>query len=50
VVALEGIWNEVTRDLPCFTLCGYDTSRLHDDTADRWSCACAEHAVGSRAR
>ena len=50
VIALESLWNSVTRTLPFFTLCGYSTaSRLHEQTGP-WFDACAEHSAVSHAR
>ena len=49
VIALESLWNNLTRSLPFFTLCGYATSCFHDGVPDLWSGACAEHWALSHA-
>jgi hypothetical protein len=48
-IALEEEWNVITHDRPFFTMCGYATSCFHDDSAIRWTCACAEHWAVSQA-
>jgi CheY-like chemotaxis protein len=49
-IALETHWDALTRGLPFFTLCGYDSSRFQQATPDLWSRTCAAHwAVVSQA-
>lgn len=49
VIALESLWNTLTRSLPFLTLCGYPTSCFHDGVPSLWSGACAEHWALSHA-
>jgi len=42
---LERTWDQLTRDLPFFTVCGYHTSCFSDDVPDVWSNACAPHSA-----
>jgi hypothetical protein len=43
--ALERGWDELTQDLPFFTVCGYPTSCFNDGIPDLWSNACAVHSA-----
>ncbi|HSL71667.1 MAG TPA: hypothetical protein VK864_15580, partial [Longimicrobiales bacterium] len=49
-VALESLWNRLTRDLPFLTLCGYETSCFHEGVPNLWPGVWAEHAALSHAR
>ena len=49
-IALESLWNELTRDLPFLTLCGYASSCFHDGVPGLWSGACTEHRALSHAK
>jgi CheY-like chemotaxis protein len=49
-IALERIWNDLTRGLPFLTLCGYNASCFHDGVPDFWSDTSAEHSVLSHAK
>jgi hypothetical protein len=49
-IALERLWNEVTRGRPFLTVCGYASSCFHDAVPDFWSDACAEHWALSHAK
>jgi DcmR-like sensory protein len=42
-IALERLWDSLTRDLPFLTVCGYDASALSDSGPDVWSAICAPH-------
>ena len=42
---LERGWDELTQDLPFFTVCGYPTSCFNDGVPDLWSNACAAHSA-----
>jgi DNA-binding NarL/FixJ family response regulator len=42
-IALERLWDSLTRDLPFLTVCGYDTPALYDSGPDVWSNVCAPH-------
>jgi len=46
---IERIWNDLTRDRPFLTACGYNLSCFQDGDRDRWSSISAEHAVVSHA-
>ena len=49
-VALESHWNDLTRDLPFLTICGYSTSCFHRRGVPHlWRDACAEHGALSHA-
>ena len=48
-LAVESHWNELTRDLPFFTLCGYSTSCFKGDVPELWSSACDAHWALSHA-
>jgi DNA-binding NarL/FixJ family response regulator len=48
-VAVENLWDTLTRDLPFFTLCGYPTSCFHQGASTLWPDACAVHAFLSHA-
>ena len=49
-IALERLWNEVTRGLPFLTVCGYGSSCFHDAAPDFWSDVCTEHWALSHAK
>jgi two-component system nitrate/nitrite response regulator NarL len=49
VIAVERLWNTLTHDLPCFTLCGYPTTCFHSRVPDLWSGVCTEHWALSHA-
>lgn len=49
-IALERLWNEVTRGLPFLTVCGYGSSCFHDGAPNLWSDVCAEHWALSHAK
>jgi CheY-like chemotaxis protein len=49
VVALESLWNSLTRGLPFVTLCGYEASCFHDGVPHLWPSVCAEHWALSHA-
>jgi CheY-like chemotaxis protein len=42
-IALERLWDSLTRDLPFLTVCGYDTPALDDSGPDVWTGVCAPH-------
>jgi len=44
-IALERLWDSLTRDLPFLTVCGYDTTALSDTGPDVWTNVCAPHRV-----
>ena len=48
-IALENLWNTLTRDLPFFTLCGYPTSCFRDGEHELWSAVRDEHWALSHA-
>lgn len=48
-IALESMWNTLTRDLPFFTLCGYPTACLRDAGPELWPAVCHEHWALSHA-
>ena len=49
-IALESLWNELTRDLPFLTLCGYASSCFQDGVPGLWASACTEHRALSHAK
>ena len=49
VIALERLWNTLTRELPFVTLCAYGTSCFHDGVPELWPAVCAEHLALSHA-
>ena len=49
MIALERLWDTLTRDLPFLTLCGYGTSCFHDGERDLWADACNAHRMLSHA-
>jgi CheY-like chemotaxis protein len=49
-MALERLWNELTRDLPFLTLCGYASSCFQNGVPGLWSGACTEHRALSHAK
>lgn len=49
MIALESLWNTLTRDLPFLTVCGYASSCFHDGVPGLWAAACAEHRTLSHA-
>src|SRR5262245_10289260 len=42
-IALERLWDSLTRDLPFLTVCGYDKPGLYDCGPDVWTGVCAPH-------
>lgn len=46
-IALERHWNELTRELPFFTLCGYASVCFDPGKPELWSQVCAEHRAVS---
>jgi CheY-like chemotaxis protein len=44
-IALESLWDGLTRGLPFVTVCGYSTSCFHDGIPDFWSGACSAHGA-----
>ena len=50
MIALESLWNDLTRDLPFLTVCGYASSCFHEGVPGLWSNVCAEHHALSHAR
>jgi len=49
-LALEGLWNRLTGDLPFLTICGYASSCFHAGAPGLWSGTCAEHRTLTHAR
>jgi CheY-like chemotaxis protein len=49
VIALERLWNELTRHLPFLTLCGYTSCCFPDGAPGLWSAVCTEHRALSHA-
>jgi len=50
VLAVESLWNTLTRGLPFFTLCGYSTACFDDSASEVLEGACAAHWAVSHAR
>jgi hypothetical protein len=48
-LVLERAWHALTRDLPFYTICGYDRSCFDHTAADFRPSVCAEHEVVSHA-
>jgi len=48
-IALERLWDSLTRDLPFLTVCGYDTSGLYDSGPDVWPSVCGPHGAVTQA-
>ena len=46
-MALESLWDGLTRDLPFLTVCGYSTSCFHHAVPHLYPRVCAEHRVVS---
>ena len=42
-IALERLWDSLTRDLPFLTVCGYDEPALYESGLDVWTGVCAPH-------
>jgi DNA-binding response OmpR family regulator len=42
-LALESLWDSLTRGLPFLTLCGYSEASFDEDRQDLWARLCAQH-------
>ena len=49
-IAMESLWDRLTRDLPFLTVCAYTSSCFHDGVPGFWADACAEHGALSHAK
>jgi DNA-binding NarL/FixJ family response regulator len=45
VLAIERLWDSLTRDRPFFSVCGYSMSCFHDHASDAWSTLTSEHSA-----
>jgi len=45
VLAIERLWDTLTRDRPFFSVCAYSMSCFHDHASDAWSTLTGEHSA-----
>jgi DNA-binding NarL/FixJ family response regulator len=45
VLAIERLWDTLTKGRPFFSVCGYSTSCFHDHASDGWSTLTNEHSA-----